>query len=211
MFGFGKTAAMDKEQLLRRAEDLRARRRPKQAVAVLRQILTQHPKDPAVHAKLGPLLASLGKPVEALDSFRIAATDLEARGFSERAHSLWLQVAEVDVTDLEVWKKLSRFHQARGHAAEAAKLLFRGATLQTQKHRTEQVWLLTQALSFDAHHLDATLMLAPLLVKERHADDARALLEGALTWCNRKAARRIRRLQFRLFPGLRTLWRWLRS
>ena len=210
MFGLGKTTPIDRDALLRRAEDLRARRKPKKAAALLQKILTQHPKDPQVHARLGPLLVTLGRPVDALDSFRIAADDYEQRGFTEKAHSLWLQVAEVDVTDLDLWKKLSLFHQARGHQAEAAKLLFRGATLQTNRHRAERMWLLNQALTCDAHHLEATLMLAPLLVKERHRDDAKALLESALRWCKGRSEKRVRRMQLRLFPGLRTFWRWLR-
>ena len=71
--------------------------------------------------------------------------------------------------------------------------------------------LLQDALLFEPKHLDATLQLAPLLKKERRPEDARALLENALTFTTGAEARRVRRRLFLLFPGFRTLWRWLRA
>lgn len=93
MFGFGKAAPFDREATLRRAEEFRGRKQPRQAIAELRKVLAVDPKDALAHQKLGPLLISAGKPDQALESFRIAADDLDARGFSEKALSLWLQIA----------------------------------------------------------------------------------------------------------------------
>lgn len=211
MFGFGKTEPLDRDAVLRRAEEFRARKKPKKAVAELKRLLANNPRDAGAHAKLGPLLTSLGRPIEALDSYRIAAADYDQRGFFEKAQSLWLQVAEIDVTDLALWKRVSEFHIKRGHPLEGSKLLFRAAGLQTKKHHTVSIQLLTEGLVHEPKNIEATLQLAPLLVKENQRDEAHALLESALTWTTGRWTKRVRKLQFRLFPGFSTLWRWLRA
>ena len=127
MFGFGKAAPFDREETLRRAEDFRGRKKPKKAIAELRKVIAIDPKDAVAHAKLGPLLVSAGQQSEALESFRIAANDLDARGFSDRALSLWLQIAQTKVSDLDAWEKVTQFHVARGRKAEGVKVLLLAA------------------------------------------------------------------------------------
>jgi cytochrome c-type biogenesis protein CcmH/NrfG len=212
MFGFGKAAPFDRDETLRRAEEFRGRKKPKKAIAELRKVLAVDPKDAAAHAKLGPLLISAGQEVEALESFRIAADDLDARGFSEKALSLWLQIAQTKVSDLDAWEKVTQFHVARGRKADGVKVLLLAANAQKGKEgRPRAVHLLEDALLFEPQHLEAILMLAPLLVKEKRAPDARALLETALTFTEGAAARRVRKKLFVLFPGFKTFWRWLRA
>jgi thioredoxin-like negative regulator of GroEL len=212
MFGFGKATPFDRDDTLRRAEEFRGRKKPKKAIAELRKVLAVDPKDAAAHAKLGPLLVSTGQPTEALESFRVAADDLDARGFAERALSLWLQIAQTRVSDLDAWEKVTQFHVTRGRKADGVKVLLLAADAQGGREgRARAVHLLQDALLFEPKHLDATLQLAPLLVKERRAPDARALLENALTFTTGADARRVHRKLFVLFPGFRTLWRWLRS
>lgn len=212
MFGFGKTAPFDRDATLRRAEEFRGRKKPKKAIAELRKVLAVDPADPAAHAKLGPLLISAGQPAEALESFRIAADDLDARGFADKALSLWLQIAQTKVNDLDAWEKVTQFHVSRGRKADGVKVLLQAASLQQGKEgRPRAVRLLEDALLFVPQHLEATLALAPLLAKEGRRPDARALLEGALTFTTGPDQRRVHKRLFLLFPGFRTLWRWLRA
>lgn len=212
MFGFGKAAPFDREETLRRAEEFRSRKKPKKAIAELRKVIAVDPKDAAAHSKLGPLLVSAGQPAEALESFRIAADDLDARGFADKALSLWLQIAQTKVSDLDAWEKVTQFHVARGRKADGVKVLLLAATMQEGKEgRPRAVHLLEDALIFEPQHLEATLLLAPLLVKVGRGPDARTLLENALTFTSGAATRRVRRKLFTLFPGFKTLWRWLRS
>lgn len=212
MFGFGKATPFDREETLRRAEEFRGRKKPKKAIAELRKVLAVNPTDAAAHSKLGPLLISAGQQVQALESFRIAADDLDARGFADKALSLWLQIAQTKVSDLDAWEKVTQYHVARGRKAEGVKVLLLAAEVQQGREgRARAVHLLEDALLFEPKHLEATLQLAPLLVKERRAADARALLENALTFASGDELRRVRRKLFVLFPGFGTLWRWLRS
>lgn len=212
MFGFGKAAPFDREATLRRAEEFRGRKQPRQAIAELRKVLAVNPKDPLAHQKLGPLLISAGKPDQALESFRIAADDLDARGFADKALSLWLQIAQTRVSDLDAWEKVTQFHVSRGRKADGVKILLQAALAQQGKEgRARSVRLLENALIFEPQHLEATLELAPLLVKEGRAPDARALLDNALTFTTGASARRVRKKLFVLFPGFKTFWRWLRA
>lgn len=214
VFGFFSSPPLTREQLLRQAEELRGRRKPKKAIKVLRKVLTETPKDPEVHAKLGPLLMQLGKRDEALESFRIAADDLDARGFSDKSLSLWLQIAQARRSDLDAWEKVSQFHVSKGRKAEGVKVLYDASALQLQDGaagRERAIRLLRDVLLFDPKHLDGVLSLAPLLKKEGQLDEAKALLEDALGFAEGAQQRRVRRAQFFLTPGFRTLWRWFRA
>lgn len=213
MFGFGKKTPPTRDELLRRAEEFRSRKKPKKAVAELRKALATDPKDAAVHAKLGPLLVQLGKKGEALESFRIAADDLDARGFADKALSLWLQIAQARVSDLDAWEKVTQFHVSRGRKAEGVKVLLEAAALQApdREGRPRAMRLLHDALIFEPKHVEAILMLAPLMLKEKLRGEARELLEGALQWASGRDLKRLRWQVFFYWPGFRTFWRWLRA
>ena len=212
MFGLGKAAPFDREHTLRRAEEFRGRKKPKQAIAELRKVIAIDPKDAVAHAKLGPLLITAGHHTEALESFRITADDLDARGFSDKALSLWLQIAQTKISDLDAWEKVTQFHVTRGRKADGVNVLLLAADLQEGKEgRGRAIHLLNDALLFEPQNLEATLMLAPLLVKEKCGSEARTLLENALTFTEGADARSVRWTQLVLFPSFKTLWRWLRS
>jgi cytochrome c-type biogenesis protein CcmH/NrfG len=212
MFGFGKAAPFDREATLRRAEDFRGKKKPKKAIAELRKVLAVDPKDATAHSKLGPLLISAGQPAEALESFRIAADDLDARGFSDKALSLWLQIAQTKVSDLDAWEKVTQFHVTRGRKADGVKVLLQAAAAQQgSEGRPRAIRLLENALLFEPHHLEAIFSLAPMLKKEQRGPEARALLENALTFVAGAQTRRVKRRLFTLFPGFKTFWSWLRS
>lgn len=209
MFGLGRAEPFDRDATLRRAEEFRSRRKPKKAITELRKVLAVDPRDAVAHAKLAPLLVSAGRGTEALESLRIAADDLDARGFSDKALSLWLQIAQTKVNDLDAWEKVSQFHVARGRKADGVKVLLQAAAV--QRDPALGVRLLEDALVFEPKHLEVTLSLAPLLVKVKRREDARELLEQALSFTAGAATRRVRKTLFVLFPGFGTLWRWLRA
>ena len=212
MFGFGKAAPFDRDATLRLAEDFRGKKKPKKAIAELRKVLAVDPKDAIAHSKLGPLLISAGQPVAALESFRIAADDLDARGFCDKALSLWLQIAQTKVSDLDAWEKVTQFHVTRGRKADGVKVMVHAAAVPVgNEGRPRAIRLLENALLFEPQHLEAILSLAPMLKKEKRGPDARALLENALKFVSGASARRVKRKLFGLFPGFRTFWSWLRS
>ena len=212
MFGFGKATPFNRDETFRRAEEFRSRKKPKKAIAELRKVLSVDPKDALAHQKLGPLLVSAGEHTQALESFRIAADDLDARGFSDKALSLWLQIAQTKVNDLDAWEKVTQFHVSRGRKAEGVKVLLLAASVQEGKAgRPGAIRLLESALVFEPQRVEAILSLAPLLKQEGRGADARALLDGALTFVSGPVLKQVKRKMFFLFPGFRTFWSWLRS
>ncbi len=212
MLGFGKATPFDRDATLRKAEDFRSKKKPKKAIAELEKIIKADPRDAAAHAKLGPLLVQVGQPKRAIESFRVAANDLDARGFADKALSLWLQIAQTQVSDVGAWQKVAQFHASKGRKADGVKVLLQAVGVQAGKEgRGRAILLLRDALLFDARHLEATLKLARLLVKDGHDDEAKALLEHALTFCAGPGLKRVRKAQFTLFPGFKSLWRWLRA
>ena len=211
MFGFAKKP-FDRDASLRRAEEFRARKKPKKAIAELKKVLAADSNDPAAHAKLGPLLMMTGRRDEALLSFRIAADDLDARGFADKALSLWLQIAQLKVADLDAWEKVTQFHASRGRKADAVRVLLEAASLQRGRDgRARAVRLLEDALVFEPQNLPVMLKLAPMLAKEGRREDARTLLEDALKVLPKRFRRPLRWKLFVLFPGFGTFFRWLRG
>lgn len=212
MLLFGDSTPVDRETSLRRAEEFRAKKKPKKAVAELEKVLKLNPSDPGAHAKLGPLLVQIGERKRAVESFRIAADDLDARGFKDKALSLWLQVAQAKVSDLGAWQKVAQFHAARGHKADGVKVLIQAADIQEGKEgRERSVLLLRDVLVLDGRHLDATLKLAPLLAKTGEKEEAKTLLANAASFSAGPALKRVRKAQFSLSPGFGTFWRWVRG
>ncbi len=199
---------LDQQKSLRAAEEWRARRKPKKAIAELRRILEVEPRNPVAHARLGPLLLSTGDPKGAVPSLRIAASDLEARGFADKAVSLQLQLAAIDPTDVWAWQTASRLHHGRGRVAEAVKVLLLGASRQKgAPGRERSVRLLrdAQALAPD----DSEVLLG--LARRVRRDEARTLLDRALAKTSGPAHRKARWVDLRLFPSLGAFWRWLRA
>lgn len=212
MLGFGKATPFDRDATLRKAEEFRGKKKPKKAIAELEKVLKLNPRDAAAHAKLGPLLVQTGHPKRALESFRVAADDLDARGFADKALSLWLQIAQTAVSDVPAWQKVAQFHAMRGRKADGVKVLMQAVDVQEGREgRTRAVVLLRDVLLFDPRHLDGTLRLAKLLVKDGQKDEARALLDNALSFSAGPSTKRVRKAQFSLFPGFGTFWRWLRA
>lgn len=205
--------ALDRTNRLRAAEDWRAKRKPKKAIAELRRILEVEPSDPQVHARLAPLLVMTGDAKSAIPSLRIAARDLEARGFADRAVSLHLQLADIDPRDLGAWEMASRLHVHRGRTAEAVKVLRLGARRQRGADGGGRALrLLREAVALASSDRGLLLELARSERRAGHASEARSLLDRALSISDGGPGRRqVRWVSFVLFPSLSSLWRWLRG
>ncbi len=208
MFGLGKDAPFDKPALLRKAEELRSRNQPKKAIAELKKLLAVDPNDVQAHSRLGPLLVLTGEAKEAVPSLRIAAEDLDARGFMDKSLSLWLQVAQVEQADVGAWEKVANAHVLRGRKADAVKALLQGASCQHgSPGRPRAAHLLRAAVAIEPHHLEGTVALARALPRE----EARPVLAEAAQWAKGRALKEVRWTQLVLFPGFGTFWRWLRT
>jgi thioredoxin-like negative regulator of GroEL len=197
-------------EIVAAADHARARGRVKKAVAGYREALASDPEDPGVNVKLAPLLARLGDAEGGAACFRTAARRHLSQGFTDRAAAVNAAATATFPLDPGFRLELARLNVVRGRRADAVGALVDGGRALVRARRGEAaVPLLRQALELDLWNADAVVALAPLLARSGAADEARRLLDGLAARLPRGKRRRARWVAFRLWPGPRTLWRWL--
>jgi thioredoxin-like negative regulator of GroEL len=197
-------------EILAAADHARARGRVKKAVAGYREALASDPEDPSVNVKLAPLLARLGDAEGGAACFRTAARRHLSQGFTDRAAAVNTTATQTFPLDAGFRLELARLNVVRGRRADAVGALVDGGRAQARARRGEvAVRLLRQALELEPWHAATILTLAPLLARGGAADEARRLLDGLDGRLPRGERRRARWVAFRLWPGPRTLWRWI--
>ncbi len=197
-------------EIVAAADHARARGRVKRAAAGYREALATDPEDPSVNVKLGPLLARLGDAEGGASCFRTAGRRHLAQGFTDRAAAVNATAAATFPLDAGFRLELARLNMLRGRRADAVAALVDGGHALARARRGEAaVPLLRKALELEPWHPDAILTLAPLLSRAGAKAEARRLLDGLDGRLTRRERRRARWVAFRLWPGPRTLWRWL--
>jgi len=203
---------IDRGEVLAAADQLRVKGKYAKAVAEYRKVLLLDPKDADVLAKIAPLLVKMKEREEALRDFRAAADAYIQRGFVDRAIALYVQATAAFPLEAQLWETLGRLHQERGRKAEGIKALMSGAArFKGKKGRPTALKLLRQALGYDATHIEATIALARLLKANGEGAAARTLLDELAPRIRGPAVKRIHSARLRLFPGLGSLWRWMRG
>jgi Tfp pilus assembly protein PilF len=199
-------------ELVALADRARARGRVKKAVAGYRKALESDPADPSVNVKLAPLLARLGDAEGGAACFRAASKRHLDQGFTDRAAAVNLTATGVFPLDAGFRLELARLNLLRGRKLDAVATLLEGGTALARARRPDAAAsLLGRALEIEPWHLDTVLALVPILARAGHEAEARQFLEGVLARYRGPAVRRIRWVAFRAWPGLGTLWRWLRA
>jgi tetratricopeptide (TPR) repeat protein len=194
------------------ADRARRRGRLKKAVAGYREALESDPDDPSVNVKLAPLLARLGDEAAGAACFRAAARRHLAQGFADRAAGVNAAAVSVFPLDTGFRLELARLNVARGRRLDAVRTLVDGARALAKARRPDAAApLLRRALEIEPWHLEAALALVPLLARAGRHEDARRLVAGLEGRHGGSSRRRIRWVALRTWPGLRTLWRWLRA
>jgi tetratricopeptide (TPR) repeat protein len=184
----------------------------KKAVSGYRKALESDPTDPFVNVKLAPLLARLGDPEGSARCFRSAAKRHLDAGFTDRAAAVALAATGVFPLDAGFRLELSRLNVLRGRRKDAVQALVDGGRAQAKaRRRAAAVALLGNALELEPWHLDASLALVPVLAGGGNDSGARRIVDGLLERYRGPVHKRIRWTAFRVWPGLGTFWRWLRS
>ncbi|MBI5067352.1 MAG: tetratricopeptide repeat protein [Deltaproteobacteria bacterium] len=194
------------------ADRARARGRLEKAAAGYRRLLVEQPSDPSTSLKLGEVLARMGDEDGAAACFRAAAQRHLAAGFTDRASAVVTTAVEALPLSIEFRQESARLQILRGRGADALKVLVAGGeALARARRRPEAIGLLRRAREIEPWHLETVLLLARLLARTGEREEARALCAGLEARVRGPALRRARWLSFRLSPGLRTFWRWLRA
>jgi tetratricopeptide (TPR) repeat protein len=197
-------------ELVAAADRARARGRVRAAVAWYRAALAEDPEDPSVNVKLAPLLARLGDEAGGVACFRTAARIHLARGFTDRAAGVNAAAAAVFPLDPGFRLELARLNLLRGRRADAVGALVDGGrALARGRIDGAAAALLRQALQLEPWHAEAILALAPVLARSGSLAEAWGLLLGLDDRVPPGERRRVRWAAVKIWPGPRTLWRWL--
>ena len=200
-----------RREVVHAADKARARGRLEKAAAGYRKVLLEQPNDPSTSLKLGDVLARMGDDEGAAACFRASAQRHLAAGFVDRASAVHTAAVEALPLAAEFRLESARFHLLRGRGADAVRVLQAGGEALARARRPEEaIALLRRAVEVEPWHLETVLLLARLLGRQGQRDEARALAAGLEARVRGPALRRVRWLAFRLSPGLRTFWRWLR-
>ncbi|WNG34299.1 tetratricopeptide repeat protein [Archangium minus] len=209
---FGKKEPPSRSELIAEADRARAKGNLKKAIAGYRKALESEPKDPVVHGKLAPLLARVNEPEASLRSFRTAAQSHLDKGFSDKALSVYTQAAETFPTQVNLWQQVVQMYLARGHRADAVRMLLRGRILLRNKNeRREAITLLKEALALEPTLFEPRLDLARLLAQQGLKSEAMALLEPMAEDLKGGMLRQVRGTMLRVSPSLGAGWLWLRA
>jgi Flp pilus assembly protein TadD len=207
---FARRQPRSRTEILAAADHARARGRVKAAVALYRAALAADPEDPSVNVKLGPLLARLGDETGGAACFRTAARRHLALGFTDRAAGVNAAAAATFPLDAGFRLELARLNLLRGRRADAVVALVDGGRALARGRRDDAAAaLLRQALDLDPWHPDAIIALAPVLARSGSVGEARRLLLALDDRLPPAERRRARWAMVRIWPGPRTIWRWL--
>ncbi len=201
-----------RSEIVHAADRARSRGRVRKAAAGYREALQSDPTNPSVNVKLGPLLAKLGDAEGGARCFRVAAKRHLEAGFVDRAAAVTLTATSVFPLENRFRLELAELNLKRGRKQDAVATLLDGGRAQARARRPDlAVSLLGKALEIEPFHLETCLALVPVLVGAGHADSARELVQKLEKRYRGPALRRVRWAAFRLSPGFRTFWRWLRA
>ncbi len=201
-----------RSEMVQAADKARTRGRIKKAVAGYKKALESDPSDPSINVKLAPLLAKVGDQEGGARCFRVAAKKHMDAGFVDRAAAVNLAATSVFPLDAGFRLELARLNLQRGRKQDAVATLVEGSkALARAKRPDAAVSLLKRALDVEPWHLEACLVLVPVLWRNGHPDAARQFLTGLESRYRGRALRRVRWVAFRLSPGIASLWRFLRA
>lgn len=201
-----------RNEIVAAADKARTRGRIRKAVAGYKRALESDPNDPSVNVKLAPLLARIGDEEGGARCFRTAAKKHVDAGFVDRAAAVNLTATSVFPLDTGFRLELARLNMQRGRKQDAVATLVEGSrALARAKRPDAAVALLKRALDLEPWHLEACLVLVPVLWRNGHADAARQFLSGLEARYRGRALRRVRWVAFKVSPGLGSLWRFLRA
>ncbi|HET8541389.1 MAG TPA: tetratricopeptide repeat protein [Anaeromyxobacter sp.] len=201
-----------RSEILADADRARSRGNARKAAAAYQAALKSDPTDPSVNVKLGPLLAKLGDPEGGARCFRVAAKRHLDAGFVDRAAGVTLTATGVFPLDPSFRLELARLNVLRGRKQDAVATLLDGGRAQAKAKRPDlAASLLGKALEIEPWHLEACLALVPVLARNGHPESAGEFLAGLEKRYHGPSRRRVRWVAFRLAPGPRTFWRWIRA
>ena len=200
----------DRRKLLANAAKASQKGRPKRAIEAYRRVLAAEPDDTEVHRKIAPLLARVGQPQAAMDSFGQAMQGLIRCGFDAHALGVCREATSFYPRQVELWEAIAQLRLKATNAPDAIGALLEGRShFRGRKHRSEAIRLLERAHELDPENATIGLDLARLLRRSGQRGKAATILSRLEDEQQGAALRRIRLARLRNDPSARNFWAFL--
>ncbi len=184
----------------------------KKAIGEYIKLLNVDPGDFDIHARLAPLLAKCNRKEEAWNSFKTAADGHSARGFIDKAQSIYTLACRTLPQVAEAWEERVKHQIERGLKADAVHTAIEaGSHLHDRINRKRATVLLRKVYMVVPWHPELTMCLARFEAKEKRVKEALWLYEGIAARSTGKILRNARLNAFRLSPGLGTMTRAIKA
>jgi tetratricopeptide (TPR) repeat protein len=209
---FTRRPAYDRTRVLAAAYQAAARRRYSRAISLYRRVLAVEPDNGEIHEKIAPLLAQAGLCFDAWVSFRTAARAHASSGHPDQALAVFRAATRHLPRELAAWEAAADLQREKGRRAEAAQTLLEArGHFRRRDLQPKAIYLLRRVRQIEPWHVEVVLDLVRLLARTRQREEALRLLEGLGSRSSGPELRRVRVAEFRLSPGFRRAWRWLRA
>jgi tetratricopeptide (TPR) repeat protein len=207
---FSRKIPFDRKLLLQAAEVATKKRRWRRAVKLYGQILAAERRNPDLHWRIAPLLARVGRPVDAWESFRVAAESPEIYEDPQRTAALYAKATAALPKQVEAWRALARARLRCQEPDAALAALLEGRKRFRKKRRNfEAILLLLDAQEIDPWKPTIVLDLCKLLKHNGRAGEALFLLEALDEKVDSDARLDTRRLIWQIDPTFGNAWRWM--
>ena len=206
--------AYDRQEIYRKAEGFRARRKYRKALKEYLRIIEMDPEDQQVIGRLADLYRIIGNKAEAISYYEKAADHFFNQERIDKAAPLYKQLVNLDPKTLRRYQDLGEVYVMREHVGDAIQLYKDGIrAMRGRRFMAERIQLHEFIVEHDAKDFAIRLTLAKLLRKNGEPAQAKRLLKDGLRIMKgrkrRKWKRRYRWQLFKLNPGLGSFFAYL--
>jgi thioredoxin-like negative regulator of GroEL len=205
----------DRQEIYRRAEEYRAKRKYKKAIKEYLQILAVDPEDIQVHNRMADVYHLLGEAEPAIEHYEKVAASFYKGDRLDKVIPICKQMLELEPRKLERYIDLGKLLVEKQWVADAIELyksalkVFKGG-----RYQAERIKLFAAILKHRDNDYESRLELAKLYFKEHDDEKAEGLLQDGLEMMKvsrNRWQRKYRWWLFRLRPGWTRFWQVLSS
>ncbi len=201
----------DRNRILAEASKAHAKRKRRKAIELYRWVLAVEPRNPVLHARLGPLLAETGQEFDAFVSYQAAAGGFVRQGHLDKAIAVYRGALRHLPREVKIWHSIARLQCKAGRRTDALETLLEGSRqFKARWAGAQAIFLLRKIREINAWHFESVLDLARLLASAEQRREAELLLDGLARRCRGAELRRVRATQLQMAPSFAALWHWLR-
>lgn len=182
------------------------------AIALLRRVLLEEPRNVAVALRAAPLIAHRGGQFEAWQLFRMASQELMRARRREECLAALKEACRCVPHEFEAWRLRAELELKLDREDAAYETLLEGRrSFRAPHERAQAIALLERARAIEPWDLELGLDLARLYARSDQQHAALELIDLLALRAEGRDARRLLALRTRLTLSARDAWSWLQT